>query len=65
MSKVWTIGWVRNCLDTHLGQIVCDKDGVVDWYIVLVEMPGVEEHSSGYLWSSGKLYAQESKGSSG
>ena len=26
---------------------------------------GVEEHSSGYLWSSGKLYAQESKGSSG
>ena len=28
-----------NCLDTDLGQIVCDKDGVVDWYIVLVEMP--------------------------
>ena len=26
---------------------------------------GVEEHSSGYLWSSGKLHAQESKGSSG
>ena len=26
---------------------------------------GVEEHSIGYLWSSGKLYAQESKGSSG
>ena len=25
----------------------------------------VEEHSSGYLWSSGKLHAQESKGSSG
>ena len=26
---------------------------------------GVEEHSSGYLWSSGKLHALESKGSSG
>ena len=26
---------------------------------------GVEEHSSGYLWSSGKLHAQESIGSSG
>ena len=38
-SKVWTIGWVRNCLEAHLGQIVCDKDGVVDWCIVLVEMP--------------------------
>ena len=25
---------------------------------------GIEEHSSGYLWSSGKLHAQESKGSS-
>ncbi len=37
--KVWTIGKVRNCLDAHLGQIVCDKDGVVDWCIVLVEMP--------------------------
>ena len=24
----------------------------------------VEEHSSGYLWSSGKIHAQESKGSS-
>ena len=23
----------------ELGQIVCDKDGVVDWCIVLVEMP--------------------------
>ena len=30
---------VRNCIDAYLGQIVCDKDGVVDWYIVLVEMP--------------------------
>ena len=38
VSKVWTIGRVRNCLDAHLGQIVCDKDGVVDWCIVLVEM---------------------------
>ncbi len=25
------MGRVRNCADTHLGQIVCDKDGVVDW----------------------------------
>ena len=38
-SKVWTIGKLRNCLDAHLGQIVCDKDGLVDWCIVLVEMP--------------------------
>ena len=38
-SKVWTIGRLRNCLDAHLGQIGCDKDGVVDWGIVLVEMP--------------------------
>ena len=38
-SKVWTKGRLRNCLDAHLGQIVCDKDGVVDWCIVLVEMP--------------------------
>ena len=38
-SKVWTIGTVRNCLDAHLTQIVCKKDGVVDWCIVLVEMP--------------------------
>ena len=22
---------MNNCLDVHLGQIVCDKDGVVDW----------------------------------
>ena len=36
---VWTIGRVWNCLDVHLGQIVCDKDGVWDWWIVLVEMP--------------------------
>ena len=26
-------------VDAHLAQIVCDKDGVVDWCIVLVEMP--------------------------
>ena len=25
-----TIGRVTNCLDAHLGQIVYDKDGVVD-----------------------------------
>ena len=30
---------MRKCLDAHFGQIVCDKDGVVDWCIVLVEMP--------------------------
>ena len=29
-SKVWTIWRLRNCLDAHFGQIVCDKDGVVD-----------------------------------
>ena len=27
-SKIWTIGRLRNCLDTHLGHIVGDKDGV-------------------------------------
>ncbi len=32
------MGRVRNCVDVHLGQIVCDKDGVVDWCMVLVEM---------------------------
>ena len=37
-SKVWTIGSLRNCVDAHLGQIVCDKDGDVDWCIVQVEM---------------------------
>ena len=36
--KVSTLGRVRNCLDAHLGQIVCDKDGVVDWCMVLMEM---------------------------
>ena len=33
-SKAWTIGRVTNCLDSHLGQIGCDKDGVVDWCMV-------------------------------
>ena len=33
VGKVWTIGRVRNCLDAHLGQIICDKDGVVlSWW---------------------------------
>ena len=36
-TNVWTIWRLRNCLDAHLGQIVCDKDGVVDWCIVLFE----------------------------
>ena len=30
---------VNDLVDAHLDQIVCDKDGVVDWCIVLVEMP--------------------------
>ena len=30
---------MRNYLFAHLSQIVCDKDEVVDWCIVLVEMP--------------------------
>ena len=30
---------VSNCLDAHLGQIVCDKDAVVVWCIVQGEMP--------------------------
>ena len=30
---------MRNCLDAPLGQIVYDKDGVVDWCIVRLEMP--------------------------
>ena len=38
-SKVWTIRRLIYCLDAHLGQIVYDKDAVVDWCIVLVEMP--------------------------
>ena len=39
LLKVWTIGRVRNCLDANLCRIICDKDGIVDWCIVLVEMP--------------------------
>ena len=31
--------WVNNCLDAHLSQIICDKDGIMDWCIVQVEMP--------------------------
>ena len=38
-SKVWIIERAWNCLAAYLGQIVCDKDGVVNWCIVLVEMP--------------------------
>ena len=38
-SKVWTKWRLRNCLDGHLGQMVCDKDGIVDWCIFLEEMP--------------------------
>ena len=34
-----TIGRVKNNLEADLSQIVCDKDGVVDWCINLVEMP--------------------------
>ena len=30
---------VTNYLDAYLGQIVCNMDGVVDWCIVLVEIP--------------------------
>ena len=37
--KVQTIERLRNCLVAHLGQIVYAKDGVVDWCIVLLEMP--------------------------
>ena len=36
-----------NCLDAHLGQIVCDKDGVVDWCIVLVEIHWPDLKSAG------------------
>ena len=37
--NVWTIRRLRNCLDAHLDQIFCDKDGFVDWFIVLLEIP--------------------------
>ena len=30
---------MRNYVDAHLVQIVCDKNGITDWCIVLVEMP--------------------------
>ena len=33
------MGKLMTCLDAQLGQIFCDKNGVVDWCIVLVEMP--------------------------
>ena len=36
-SNVSTIGRAEDCFDADLGQIVCDKDGVVDWCIVLVK----------------------------
>ena len=36
---ITTASELRNCLDAHLGQVVCDKDGVVDRCIVQVEMP--------------------------
>ena len=32
------MGRLRNCVDAYLCQIVRDKEGVVDWCIVLVEM---------------------------
>ena len=39
-SKVSSsLGRVKNSDDAHFGQIVCDKDGVVDWCIVQLEMP--------------------------
>ena len=46
-SKVRTVGRLRNCLDVYLGQIVCDKDGVVDWCLVLLEMPLTDLKSVG------------------
>ena len=30
---------MTNCVDAHLGQIVCDKDGVMEWCIVPLEKP--------------------------
>ena len=38
-NKVWTIGRLRNYIDAHLDQIVYDKDEVVDWCVLLLEMP--------------------------
>ena len=62
---MWTIGRLRNCLDAHLGQIVCDKDWVVDWCIVLVEMPRTRfeiriGQSSHKMYSNNILNVQES-----
>ena len=38
-SKVWTIWTGKNCLDTHFGQIVCDKDGVGIKLPTKIDMP--------------------------
>ena len=54
-SKVWTIARVTNCLDAYLGQIVCYKDGVVDWCIVLVEIPLTRSEDGISSWTPLKL----------
>ena len=38
-TSIFILGSSTSILADHLGQIVCDKDGVVDWCIVLVEIP--------------------------
>ena len=55
VSKVWTIERVRNCLDAHLGQMICDKDGLVHcpganannpiWRL-LASSDGISSHTS-------------------
>ena len=45
--RSWTIERLRNSLDANLGQIVCDKDEVVDWCIDLVEMHWLDLKSAG------------------
>ena len=53
---------------TSLGDLQAEGGGVQNLkYLPALRCRhgGVEERSSGYLWSSGKLHAQESKGSSG
>ena len=40
---------VRSCLDAHPGQIVCDKERVVDWCIVLVELTLTQFEECGLL----------------
>ena len=51
---------------TSLGDPQAEGGGVQSLkYLPAPRHGGVEEHSSGYLWSSSKLHAQESKGSSG